>query len=175
MPDTDITVVGRVASAPRRSRLESGSHVTNFRIASTARRFDRASQEWVDGETFWSDVECWDELGGNVIRSISKGDAVVVVGRLWTRDYESANGRGSTSQIRADAVGPDLRYGWAEYSRAVRAPRPEGLPGDIADPADDRASGAPVHGTPTGEDYVDASATAGAHAPNPEVPEPALL
>ncbi len=45
MPDTDITVVGRVASAPRRARLESGSTVTNFRIASTARRFDRAAPE----------------------------------------------------------------------------------------------------------------------------------
>ena len=171
MPDTDITVVGRVASAPRRARLDSGSTVTNFRIASTARRFDRATQEWVDGETFWSDVECWDELGGNVVRSLSKGDAVVVVGRLWTRDYESANGRGSTSQIRADAVGPDLRHGWAEYRREVRVPRPEVASGDGPDGEED---GGPFDGAPTSEDYVDAGSALTSLDLDRAAPEPAL-
>ena len=169
MPDTEITVVGRVASAPRRSRLDSGSTVVNFRIASTARRFDRATQEWVDGETFWSDVECWDDLGGNVIRSLSKGDAVVVVGRLWTRDYESANGRGSTSQIRADAVGPDLRYGWAEYRRAPRVARPE----ESAAGAPDGEEGAPFGGAPSSEDYIPDPATLSSVDPGQEVREPA--
>lgn len=170
MPDTEITVVGRVASAPRRARLDSGSTVTNFRIASTARRFDRVSQEWVDGETFWSDVECWDDLAGNVVRSLSKGDAVVVVGRLWTRDYESANGRGSTSQIRAEAVGPDLRHGWAEYQRAPRAPRPEASP----DPGEEREELAPFEGPLTGEDYIVGSGALSSMDPDPEVREPAL-
>ncbi|MGY1745074.1 single-stranded DNA-binding protein [Blastococcus sp. SYSU D00695] len=172
MPDTEVTVVGRVASVPRRARLDSGSHVTNFRIASTARRFDRTSQEWVDGETFWSDVECWDELGGNVIRSLSKGDAVVVVGRLWTRDYESANGRGSTSQIRAEAVGPDLRHGWAEYRRVPRAPRPEAAPVD-ADAGDPGECGEPAGEPSTGEAYVTAPATLSRVDPDQEVREPA--
>jgi single-strand DNA-binding protein len=178
VPDTDITVVGRVASAPRRSRLDSGSHVTNFRIASTARRFDRATQEWVDGETFWSDVECWDDLGGNVVRSLSKGDAVVVVGRLWTRDYESANGRGSTSQIRAEAVGPDLRYGWAEYTRAPRTARPEPVPAEPG--AEEEGSpfdgplGEPFARALSSEDYIDGSEALSPVDPGPEVREPAL-
>ena len=171
MRDTEITVVGRVASAPRRARLESGSSVTNFRIASTARRFDRTSQEWVDGETFWSDVECWDELGGNVIRSLSKGDAVVVVGRLWTRDYESSNGRGSTSQIRADAVGPDLRHGWAEYQRAARPARPETFG---ADGAEEQAEAPPFDERSTSEDYIDAGSALSALDPDLAAPEPAL-
>lgn len=169
MPDTEITVVGRVASAPRRARLDSGSTVVNFRIASTAQRFDRAGQEWVDGETFWSDVECWDDLGGNVIRSLSKGDAVVVVGRLWTRDYESANGRGSTSQIRATAVGPDLRYGWAEYRRAPRPARPEESPAG----APDSEQGAPFDEAPTSEDYIPDPAALSSVDPGQEVREPA--
>ena len=178
MPDTDITVVGRVASPPRLSRLDSGSSVVNFRIASTSRRFDRNSQEWVDGDTFWSDVECWGDLGGNVVRSVSKGDPVVVVGRLWTRDYESQNGRGSTSQIRADAVGPDLRWGWAEYSRPARAPREE-APADPSAAQHLGAEAAPFgedlpDGPPTSEDYVDASATLSSVDPDRELREPAL-
>ncbi len=171
MPDTDITVVGRVASPPRRARLDNGGTVTNFRIASTARRFDRATQEWVDGETFWSDVECWGDLGGNVARSLSKGDAVVVVGRLWTRDYESQNGRGSTSQIRAESVGPDLRHGWAEYQRAPRAARPEAAP---ADPAGEFEEPGPFDGPLTGEDYIVEGEALSPVDLDPDVREPAL-
>jgi single-strand DNA-binding protein len=178
VPDTDITVVGRVASPPRLSRLDSGSSVVNFRIASTSRRFDRTNQEWVDGDTFWSDVECWGDLGGNVVRSVSKGDPVVVVGRLWTRDYESQNGRGSTSQIRAESVGPDLRWGWAEYHRPARSAREEApsdppaaqMPGTEGSSFADEA----LHGAPTSEDYVDDSAALSSLDLDHELPEPAL-
>jgi single-strand DNA-binding protein len=182
VPDTDITVVGRVASPPRLSRLDSGSSVVNFRIASTSRRFDRTTQDWVDGETFWSDVECWGDLGGNVVRSISKGDPVVVVGRLWTRDYESQNGRGSTSQIRADSVGPDLRWGWADYHRPARPARgEEGSPdaasdpsaGQVPDPGEGPFDDEPAE-VPTGEDYVDASAALSSLDPRHELAAPAL-
>ena len=182
MPDTDITVVGRVASPPRLSRLDSGSSVVNFRIASTSRRFDRNTQDWVDGETFWSDVECWGDLGGNVVRSVSKGDSVVVVGRLWTRDYESQNGRGSTSQIRADSVGPDLRWGWAEYHRPARSAREEAPSDAASDPLAGQTpdpEGAPFADDPrseasTSEDYIDDSEALSSLDPDRELREPAL-
>jgi single-strand DNA-binding protein len=178
VPDTDITVVGRVATAPRLSRTDNGGQVTNFRIASTSRRFDRTTQDWADGETFWSDVECWGDLGGNVVRSISKGDPVVVVGRLWTRDYESQNGRGSTSQIRAESVGPDLRWGWAEYRRPARPVREEASSdssaGPPADPEGSPFADDPLDAPPTSEDYVDTSAVLSSVDPDRELREPAL-
>ncbi|WP_158548818.1 single-stranded DNA-binding protein [Blastococcus sp. TF02A-26] len=174
MPDTDITVVGRVASPPRLARLDSGSSVVNFRIAATSRRFDRTTQDWVDGETFWSDVECWGDLGGNVVRSVSKGDSVVVVGRLWTRDYESQNGRGSTSQIRADAVGPDLRWGWAEYHRPARTAREEAPAGPAPETEGSPFADEPLDGAPTSEDYVDDPETLSSLDPDRELREPAL-
>ena len=170
MPETEITVVVRVASPPRRARLENGGTVTNFRIASTHRRFDKARQEWVDGETFWSDVECWDDLGGNVVRSISKGDPVVVVGRLWTRDYESQNGRGSTSQIRADAVGPNLSWGWAEFQRTSRTVRAEDASAESPVAPDD----VPADDAVTSEDYVDAGEAFPSVDPDEALREPAL-
>ena len=160
---TEITVVGRVATAPRRVRLENGTSVTNFRLASTARRFDQARQEWIDGETFWSDVECWNELGGNVARSLSKGDPVVVVGSLWTRSWESENGKGNTSQIKATAIGPNLARGWAEFTRparpGARSEQVEGdaVPGSLA--AGDGASGDEMDELVRGRDYEDAPET----------------
>src|SRR3954447_6699942 len=117
--DTTVTVVGNVVDSPRRVRLEN-SAVTNFRMASTARRYDSAKQEFVDAGTFWVDVESWGELGGNVARSVSKGDPVIVKGTLTTRGWETEHGRRSAPQIRATAVGPNLARGWSDFHRPSR-------------------------------------------------------
>jgi single-strand DNA-binding protein len=117
--DTELTVVGNVVDSPRRVRLEN-SAVTNFRMASTARRYDSTKQEFVDAGTLWVDVEAWGELGGNVARSISKGDPVIVRGTLTTRSWESEQGRRSAPQIRANAVGPNLARGWSDFHRPSR-------------------------------------------------------
>ncbi|MFW3170297.1 single-stranded DNA-binding protein [Geodermatophilus sp. CPCC 206100] len=121
MNDTLVTVVGNVVDSPRRVRLASGA-VTNFRMASTARRYDSRSQEFVDAGTFWVDIECWNELSGNVSGSVSKGDPVIVHGTLTTHSWETENGRRSTPRIRALAVGPNLTRGTAEFRRS-RPPR----------------------------------------------------
>jgi single-strand DNA-binding protein len=114
--DTIVTVVGNVVDSPRRVSLEKGA-VTNFRMASTARRYDTKSQEFVDSGTFWVDVECWDGLSGNVSASISKGDPVIVHGAMTTHSWESENGRRSSPRIRAFVVGPNLAKGRADFKR----------------------------------------------------------
>ncbi|WP_100497622.1 single-stranded DNA-binding protein [Geodermatophilus chilensis] len=133
MNDTHVTVVGNVVDSPRRVSLENGA-VTNFRLASTARRFDSQTQEFVDAGTFWVDVECWNDLSGNVSGSVSKGDPVIVQGTLSTHSWEGENGRRSTPRIRAFAVGHNLARGIGVFkrSRPVRAADP--VP---AAPADD--------------------------------------
>jgi single-strand DNA-binding protein len=123
--DTFVTVVGNVVDSPRRVSLDNGA-VTNFRLASTARRYDAARQEFVDAGTLWVDVECWNGLSSNVSGSVSKGDPVIVQGALTTHSWESENGRRSAPRIRAFAVGPNLARGTAVFKRTspVGAPRP---------------------------------------------------
>jgi single-strand DNA-binding protein len=120
--DTHVTVVGNVVDSPRRVSLENGA-VTNFRLASTARRFDGQTQEFVDAGTFWVDVECWNDLSGNVSGSVSKGDPVIVQGTLTTHSWETENGRRSTPRIRAAAVGHNLARGIGVFKRS-RPTRP---------------------------------------------------
>ena len=122
MNDPPVTVVGNVVDSPRRVSLENGA-VTNFRLASTARRFDSQTQEFVDAGTFWVDVECWNELSGNVSGSVSKGDPVIVQGTLTTHSWEGENGKRSTPRIRAAAVGHNLARGTGVFKRS-RAARP---------------------------------------------------
>jgi single-stranded DNA-binding protein len=116
---TEITVIGNVVNSPSRNRTQNGS-VTNFRVAATERRFDSATQDWIDGHSFFVDVECWGDLGGNVSHSISKGDPVVVVGAIRTHEWESEQGRRSRPQIRAEAVAPNLARGVADFRRTSR-------------------------------------------------------
>jgi single stranded DNA-binding protein len=122
--ETDVMVVGNIVNSPQRSRLPSGDSVTNFRMASTSRRFDRETQAWTDHRTFFVDVECWGDLGGNVSHTLSKGDPVVVKGELYTHEWEGEQGRRSRPQIRAEHVGPDLARGVAEYRRTARPAAP---------------------------------------------------
>jgi len=44
MNDTTMTIIGNVVDAPRMRMTKSGHAVTNFRVASTSRRFDREHQ-----------------------------------------------------------------------------------------------------------------------------------
>jgi single-strand DNA-binding protein len=114
--DTTVTVVGNVADSPRRVTTEKGA-VTNFRMASTARRYDSAQEGYVDSGTFWVDVECWGALSSNVAASLSKGDPVVVHGALTTHSWESDAGPRSKPRIRAFAVGPNLQKGRSLFTR----------------------------------------------------------
>jgi single-strand DNA-binding protein len=148
--DTVITVVGNVVDSPRRVSLEHGA-VTNFRMASTARRFDNRTQEFVDSGTFWVDVECWNSLSGNVSASVSKGDPVIVIGAIATHSWESENGRRSTPRIRAFNVGPNLARGTAVFKRD--RPARAGQPGE-AGPATDAS--------PDGEGIVEFGDPSGA-------------
>ena len=114
-----ITVIGNVVNSPTRNRTQNGS-VTNFRVASTERRYDSSVQGFVDGARFFVDVECWGELSGNVSHSVSKGDPVVVRGVVRTHEWESDSGRRSRPVVRAEAVGHNLNRGTAEFRRTQR-------------------------------------------------------
>ncbi|WP_138733037.1 single-stranded DNA-binding protein [Modestobacter excelsi] len=140
MNETSLHVVGNVVDVPRHNRTTNGS-VTNFRIASTSRRWDDETKGFVDGAALFIDVACWGELGGNVVRSISKGDPVVVVGNLLTESWDSDAGRRQANRIKATAVGLNLARGWSEFKRPARAESGPGLSPEDTSPSEDPYSG----------------------------------
>ena len=70
MYETNVTVVGRLATDVDWSRFGDGPVVANFRVASTERRYDRATGGWVDGEKLFLDVRCWRRLAENAAASL---------------------------------------------------------------------------------------------------------
>lgn len=120
MPDT-ITVTGLVATTPRHVVTSEGLPITSFRLCSTLRRYDRTENKWVDADTNWYTVTTFRQLATNVVGSVAKGQRVVVTGRLRVREWATEDKHGTNVEIDADALGHDLSWGTAVFSRTVAA------------------------------------------------------
>ncbi|MFD0279325.1 single-stranded DNA-binding protein [Kitasatospora sp. NPDC127111] len=160
MNETQVTVIGNVATEVSYTQTAGGVPVANFRLASTERRYDRQKEGWVDGETQWVTVTAWRALAGHLIGSLAKGDPVVVSGRLRVREWTDGTARRSRVEIDARSVGHDLSRGTAvfKWAAGVRGDPPgaadegvgEAVPGWIADALQARKASAlvPAGGVP---------------------------
>ena len=118
--DTVITVVGNLTADPELRYTQNGVAVANFTIASTPRTFDRASNEWKDGEALFLRASVWREFAEHVASSLTKGARVVATGRLRQRSFETKEGEKRTSiELEVDEIGPSLRYATAAITRAA--------------------------------------------------------
>lgn len=109
--DTPITLVGNLVADPELRYTPSGSAVANFRVASTPRRFDSQSNQWVDGEALFLACNIWRNAAENVANSLNKGDRVIVTGRLRQRSFDTREGeRRTVFEVQVDEVGPSLKY-----------------------------------------------------------------
>lgn len=120
-----ITVAGLVATTPRHLVTQDGLPITSFRMAASHRRFDRAANKWVDGETNWFTVTSFRQLAINAAGSISKGERVLVTGKLRVRDWDNGERAGTSVEVEAEALGHDLSWGTATFTRTVLVREPE--------------------------------------------------
>lgn len=117
--ETIITVVGNLTADPELRYTQSGLAVANFTIASTPRSFDRASNEWKDGEALFLRASVWREFAEHVASSLTKGSRVIAQGRLKQRSYETKEGeKRTTIELEVDEIGPSLRYATAQVTRS---------------------------------------------------------
>jgi single-strand DNA-binding protein len=127
--ETVITVVGNLTADPELRYTQSGLAVANFTIASTPRSFDRASNDWKDGEALFIRASVWREFAEHVAGSLTKGSRVIATGRLKQRSYETKEGEKRTSiELEVDEIGPSLRYATAQVTRAAASAREGGAP-----------------------------------------------
>ena len=87
--DTPITVVGNLVADPELRFTASGQPVATFRIASTPRIRDNATNEWKDGDSLFLTCNVWRQAAENVAESLQRGMRVIVNGRLKQRQYET--------------------------------------------------------------------------------------
>jgi single-strand DNA-binding protein len=119
--DTPITVVGNLVADPELRFTPSGQPVATFRVASTPRIRDNATNEWKDGDSLFLSCNVWRQAAENVAESLQRGMRVIVTGRLKQRNYETKEGEKRTVyEVEVDDVGPSLKNASAKVNRASR-------------------------------------------------------
>jgi single-strand DNA-binding protein len=119
--DTPITVVGNLVADPELRFTQAGQPVATFRIASTPRIMDRATNEWKDGDSLFLTCNVWRQAAENAAESLQRGMRVIVTGRLKQRNYETKEGEKRTVyEVEVDDVGPSLRNASAKVNRVSR-------------------------------------------------------
>ncbi|WP_030379926.1 MULTISPECIES: single-stranded DNA-binding protein [unclassified Streptomyces] len=137
MNETTVCVVGNVATQPVFRESASGASA-RFRLAVTARYWDREKSAWADGHTNFFTVWARRALAANVGASLSVGDPVLVQGRLRVRTEQRDGQNWASADLDASAIGHDLARGTSAFRRASR---PETSQGTAAQATGDQGTG----------------------------------
>lgn len=141
-----ISGTGRLTSPPELRFSQSGVAVCTVSLAFNSRRFDKATNEWVDGDVFYIRGTAFKELAEHIAECLDKGHEVNVSGRLKTDQWEDKNGdKRSAPSLLIDGIGPNLRYATAKVNKVDRN---GGGSGNSA-PADDPWGSTPTSATGT--------------------------
>jgi single-strand DNA-binding protein len=121
--ETALTVAGNLAADPELRFTTSGAAVASFTVCSTPRRFDKATGQWRDGDTFFLRCSVWRGQAENLCASLTKGARVLVSGNLKQRSYETADGdKRTVVELDVEEVAASLMYATATVKKASRVP-----------------------------------------------------
>jgi len=119
-----VTVSGHLTAAPELRNLPgSGQAVCSIRIAHNE-RFKDGAGNWADRAAYF-DVTIWSGLGEWIAKNVSKGEKVVVAGRLRWREWGEEGAKRQAVDITADSVIPIPRTAAAQPADDAPASEPE--------------------------------------------------
>lgn len=117
----NITVLGNITRDPELRFTPSGTAVANFGLAVNRNVQNKNSGEWETQVDFFN-VTAWYKLAENCAESLSKGDRVLVSGRLSQDSWESKDGqKRSTVRIIANVIAPSLEFASCRLEKNPRA------------------------------------------------------
>jgi single-strand DNA-binding protein len=118
--DNQVVIVGNLTRDPELRYTPNGAALVKFGVA-VSRRVRDESGQWKDADTSFFDVTGWRSLAENVAESLTQGSRVVVVGRLRTNTWETAEGeKRSKVEIEAEEIGPSLKWATAKPEKQGR-------------------------------------------------------
>ncbi len=98
-----VMLIGNLGKDAETRQTASGTSVSSFTLATTARIKDAATGDWKD-KTDWHDVVLW--RGERVAQYLTKGKKVFVEGRLQKRSWEDRNGeKRYSTEVVCDSFG----------------------------------------------------------------------
>jgi single-strand DNA-binding protein len=115
--DNHTTIVGNLVEDPE-LRFTNTAPRSPTCVAVTQRI--QQDGQWRDGETSFFRVNVWRAQAEHLADSLSKGDRVMVTGRLRQRSWETPDGeKRSVTELETDEVGASLRWATAKVERAA--------------------------------------------------------
>jgi len=132
-----VTIEGNLTGDPESGRSDSDVQYARFSVAVNDRRFNEDTKQWEDGNTIYHPVVVFNDQARHIVDSLSKGDSVVVVGKLRFGTYtDKEDHTRETRDIIADTVGASLRFATVSVQRAPKASGPDAYAeGPVAAPA----------------------------------------
>lgn len=139
---------GRLTGDPELRFAPSGMAVATVNLAFNARRLNKDTQEWEDGDVFFVRGTAFKQLAENIAETLAKGVEVHVSGRLKTEQWEDKNGGGkrSATALIIESIGPNLAYATASVNKVRRDGA--GAPSSAGAGPDPWAGGPPDDGVP---------------------------
>ncbi len=114
-----VTGVGTLTHEPELRFTQSGKAVATVNIACNARRYNKETQTWEDGDATYLRGTIWSDAAENVAESLEKGARVVFSGTLRQNSWEDKEGnKRSSLELLVDEIGPSLKWATAKVSKA---------------------------------------------------------
>lgn len=127
-----ITVNGYLGGNPIRIG-QSDTTVSVFTMATTPGFRNQQTGQWVDMPTTWLRVKAFRSLAENVLRSLRKGDPVIVTGQIGTEQWTGKDGGAQSSMvITATNIGHDLNTGCTLFTKTTQTRRDSATPRENA-------------------------------------------
>jgi single-strand DNA-binding protein len=125
MNETALTITGSLTADPELRFTPSGIAVANFTVASNARRFDKATNAYVDTEPIYMRCTAWRTTAENIANSLSRSARVIVTGTLKSNSYETRDGDKRTSlELTVTEVGASLLWATVKTTKTERTSAP---------------------------------------------------
>lgn len=98
-----VTLIGNVGRDAEVRRLENGTAVGSFSLA-TSESYKDKNGEW-QTQTEWHNIIVWRELAERAEKHIKKGMLVYIEGKITTRKYNDKDGNErNTTEIVANSI-----------------------------------------------------------------------
>ena len=106
----DFSCVGNMVGDPEVSFTPSGQALVKFRVAENKRVKNRDTGAWEDGPTtFWS-CTAWGPHGETIAENVTRGQSVVVKGRVEIREVEKDGEKKYYTDVTVDELGLNVRW-----------------------------------------------------------------
>lgn len=114
------TLIGNTTADIELRYSQAGKAIGNLTVAVSDRKFDKQSNQWVDGDTWFARCVIFGEMAEYAAGSIHKGTRVIANGRVVQREWQDKEGQKRVSvEVILDEIGPSLRYATAQVTRAA--------------------------------------------------------